>query len=62
MEIPKESSVVCPGCGEAYNSREQIARVLKNSGYCVNLTCLTDLADFPLEQYLSRPIGGGSPS
>lgn len=33
--------LTCPECGETYESVEP---VLANLGYCVNITCLTDLS------------------
>lgn len=41
--------VVCPSCGEVYDSPDRVAEVLRNSGFCVNLTCLQDLSTQPLE-------------
>jgi len=42
--------VVCPSCGEVYASPDRAAEVLRNSGFCVNLTCLQDLSAQPLEE------------
>jgi len=46
--------VVCPSCGEIYESPEQALAVLLNSGYCVNLTCLQNLSGHPLSAIRSR--------
>ena len=48
------SSVVCPSCGEVYDSPERVTEILRNSGFCVNLTCLQDLTREPIEAVLSR--------
>ena len=42
-------SIVCPSCGEKYESPERIAEILRNSGFCVNLTCLQDLTNEPID-------------
>jgi hypothetical protein len=31
-----------------------VAEILRNTGFCVNLTCLTDLSQEPLEAVLRR--------
>ncbi|HLY10811.1 MAG TPA: hypothetical protein VKW04_16030 [Planctomycetota bacterium] len=41
--------IVCPSCGERYESPERVAEILRNSGFCVNLTCLQDLASEPID-------------
>lgn len=41
--------IVCPSCGETYESPERVADILRNSGFCVNLTCLFDLSSEPLD-------------
>jgi len=48
-------SIVCPSCGERYNSPERVADILRNSGFCTNLTCLEDLSSQPLDVALARP-------
>ncbi len=48
------TAVVCPSCGEVYDSPERVAEVLRNSGFCANLTCLHDLSALPLEEMVSR--------
>jgi hypothetical protein len=48
------AAVVCPTCGEVYDSPDRAAEVLRNSGFCVNLTCLCDLSGFPLEDVAGR--------
>jgi len=45
-------TVVCPSCGEVYDSPERVTDVLRNSGFCVNLTCLQDLSHEPFEAVL----------
>jgi hypothetical protein len=50
-------SIVCPSCGEVYDSPERVTEVLRNSGFCVNLTCLQDLSREPLEAVLRRQEG-----
>jgi hypothetical protein len=52
------TAIVCPSCGEAYDSPERVTEILRNSGFCVNLTCLEDLSNFPLEAVLSRKKDG----
>lgn len=42
-------AVVCPSCGEVYDTYEAVQRVLRNSGFCMNLTCLEDLTGEPLD-------------
>ena len=51
-------SIVCPSCGEDYDSPERVTEILRNSGFCVNLTCLEDLTDLPLEAVLARKKDG----
>ena len=46
--------IVCPSCNEAYDSPERVTEILRNSGFCVNLTCLEDLSTMPLEKVLAR--------
>ena len=48
----KAPSVICPSCGEEYNSPDRVTEILRNSGFCVNLTCLHDLSSEPLEAVL----------
>jgi len=48
----RASSIVCPSCGEVYDSPDRVTEILRNSGFCVNLTCLTDLSHEPLESVL----------
>ncbi len=48
------AAVVCPSCGEVYDSPDRVAAVLRNSGFCANLTCLHDLSSFPLEDAVGR--------
>lgn len=47
-------SIVCPSCGERYDSPERVLEVLRNSGFCTNLTCLEDLSSAPLDAALAR--------
>ena len=49
-----KTAVVCEACGEVYDTPEAALRVLRNSGFCVNLTCLADLSAQPLEAILAR--------
>jgi hypothetical protein len=53
-----ETAVVCPSCGEVYDSPDLALRVLWNSGCCINITCLTDLSKLPLEAVLARKREG----
>jgi hypothetical protein len=46
------SSIICPSCGEDYDSPDRVTEILRNSGFCVNLTCLHDLSREPLEAVL----------
>ena len=47
-------SIVCPSCGERYESPERIAEILRNSGFCVNMTCLQDLSSEPIDKATRR--------
>ena len=47
-------SITCPSCGEVYDSPDRVGDILRNSGFCVNLTCLHDLSHEPLEAVLAR--------
>ena len=49
-----DALIHCPSCGEAYGSWEGINAVLRNAGFCVNLTCLADLSREPLDEALAR--------
>jgi len=49
--------IVCPTCGECYESPRAVREVLRNSGFCVNITCLSDLSHLPLEAALARERG-----
>ena len=46
--------IVCPSCSETYDSPERVTDILRNSGFCLNLTCLQDLTHEPLEAALPR--------
>lgn len=50
-------SVTCPSCGEVYETAERVGAVLRNAGYCTNITCLEDLTGEPLDQVYSRSRG-----
>ena len=50
-------SIICPSCGEVYDSPDRVGDVLRNSGFCVNLTCLQDLSAEPLEAVIRRQEG-----
>jgi hypothetical protein len=41
--------ITCPSCGERYESPERAADILRNAGFCTNITCLHDLTAEPLE-------------
>jgi hypothetical protein len=47
-------AIVCPSCGETYASPERVTEILRNSGFCINLTCLQDLTSEPLDAALPR--------
>ena len=49
--------VNCPSCGEVYDSPDRVTEILRNSGFCINLTCLQDLSREPLEAVLHRKDG-----
>ena len=53
-----KSSIVCPSCGEVYDSPDRVTEILRNTGFCVNLTCLTDLSREPLESVLRHKDTG----
>ena len=46
------SSIVCPTCGENYETKDAVRRLLINVAHCINLTCLTDLSDLPIDEVL----------
>ena len=46
-------SIICPSCGESYDSAERVSEILRNSGFCTNLTCLQDLSSAPLDAALA---------
>lgn len=52
-QTKSEALVVCPSCGEIYDTPELALRVLRNSGFCANITCLADLSKFPLDAVLA---------
>ncbi len=47
-------AIICSSCGEVYDSSDRVTEILRNSGFCVNLTCLQDLTSEPLEALLPR--------
>jgi hypothetical protein len=53
----RNSSIICPSCGEVYDSPDRVTEILRNSGFCINLTCLHDLTREPLEAVLHRKEG-----
>jgi hypothetical protein len=54
-ERPSQAAaIVCPSCGEVYSTPQAVVEVLRNSGFCTNLTCLEDLTHQPFDQVLSR--------
>ena len=54
ISTSKVSSITCPSCGEVYDSPDRVTEILRNTGFCVNLTCLHDLSGEPLEAVLVR--------
>ncbi len=48
------AAMTCPSCGEIYDTPERVTEILRNSGFCVNLTCLEDLTSLPFEDVLNR--------
>ena len=50
--------VVCPTCGELYDSPASARDLLRNMGFCVNITCMSDLSHLPLEAVLAPERGG----
>jgi len=46
--------IVCPSCGERYESPERVAEILRNSGFCINLTCLQDLTREPIDAVMAQ--------
>ena len=46
--------MTCPSCGEIYDTPDRVTEILRNSGFCVNLTCLEDLTSLPFEAVLNR--------
>ena len=52
------SSITCPSCGEVYDSPDRVAEILRNTGFCANLTCLEDLSHEPLEALLMKKDTG----
>jgi hypothetical protein len=50
----RASAIICPSCGEVYDSPERVTEVLRNSGFCTNLTCLDDLTHQPFDEVLAR--------
>lgn len=49
--------IVCPSCSEVYESGERIREILRNSGFCTNITCLADLSHMPLDRVLALERG-----
>ena len=54
VKFSAAAEIVCSSCGEVYDSPERVTEILRNSGFCVNLTCLQDLTREPFEAILSR--------
>ncbi len=58
MGMTGESStavrIICPSCGECYESPERVGDILRNSGFCVNITCLQDLTREPIDAVLQH--------
>ena len=53
----KAASITCPSCGEVYDSPDRVTDILRNSGFCTNLTCLQDLSAEPLDAVIRRQEG-----
>ena len=49
--------IVCPTCGELYDTPARVREILRNSGFCANITCLRDLSHLPLEAALALERG-----
>ena len=49
--------IVCTTCGELYDSPGRVREILRNSGFCTNITCLCDLSDLPLDAALALERG-----
>ncbi len=49
--------ILCPTCGELYDSPARVREILRNSGFCSNITCLRDLSHLPLEAALALERG-----
>ena len=49
--------IACPTCGETYDSPASVRDLFRNMGFCVNITCLTDLSRLPLETVLAPERG-----
>jgi hypothetical protein len=47
-----QAFIVCPSCGEVYDTPDRVTDILRNSGFCTNLTCLEDLSRLPFEEAL----------
>lgn len=52
------ASIICPSCGEVYDTPDRITDVLRNSGFCTNLTCLEDLTRLPFDEILLKAKEG----
>ena len=52
------AAVICPSCGEVYDSADRVRDVVFNSGFCVKLTCLEDLSSEPFDAILSMQSEG----
>ena len=52
-QTKSDAAVVCPSCGEVYDTPDLALRVLRNSGFCANITCLADLSKLPLDAVLA---------
>jgi hypothetical protein len=51
-------AIVCPSCGETYDSPERVTEILRNAGFCINITCLHDLTREPFEAVLAGKKDG----
>jgi hypothetical protein len=54
------AAMTCPSCGEVYDTPDRVNEILRNSGFCVNLTCLEDLTSLPFEAVLARKKDGNT--
>ena len=46
--------ILCPSCGGVYDTPELVSDLFRNSGFCLNLTCLEDLTAEPFDAVVSH--------